>query len=193
MPQSIFTVPFIFLNLFLPCLLALLNVHQRSSAFRRHYALHLCSSQKTSPLHTRFIQYLLETSQSESATPISSTVKQPIPNQRTHPTSLSGFSMCQVQRVTNTCGHRNDHVLMSCRTAKSFLESSPECPNYSHRRSLLAVPIKRRLLDAANAGSITIHGGFHACTEPYCRMAIVRELRSAEGFVCMVPGCGRVG
>lgn len=112
---------------------------------------------------------------------------------RTHPTSLSGFSMCQVQRVTNTCGHRNDHVLMSCRTAKSFLESSPECPNYSHRRSLLAVPIKRRLLDAANAGSITIHGGFHACTEPYCRMAIVRELRSAEGFVCMVPGCGRVG
>jgi hypothetical protein len=97
--------------------------------------------------------------------------------------------MCHVHRITNTCGHRNDHVLLTCRTAKSILES----PSSSHRRSLLAVPISRRLLDAVNAGSITIHGGFHACTELYCRRAIVRELRSAEGFVCLVPGCGRVG
>lgn len=27
--------------------------------------------------------------------------------------------MCHVQRVTNTCGHRNDHVSLCCRFAKA--------------------------------------------------------------------------
>jgi hypothetical protein len=36
--------------------------------------------------------------------------------------------MCQVQRVTNGCGHVNDHILMMCRLAKaasSFSSSAP--------------------------------------------------------------------
>ncbi|KAL4772167.1 hypothetical protein BDW60DRAFT_207536 [Aspergillus nidulans var. acristatus] len=33
--------------------------------------------------------------------------------------------MCQVQRVTNSCGHINDHVLMSCYLAKDVTPSPP--------------------------------------------------------------------
>ncbi|KAL4736567.1 hypothetical protein BDV11DRAFT_172776 [Aspergillus similis] len=33
--------------------------------------------------------------------------------------------MCQVQRVTNSCGHINDHVLMSCYFAKDVTPSPP--------------------------------------------------------------------
>ncbi|KKK16316.1 hypothetical protein ARAM_001769 [Aspergillus rambellii] len=31
--------------------------------------------------------------------------------------------MCQVQRVVNSCGHRNDHVLISCYFAKNAFPS----------------------------------------------------------------------
>ncbi|KAL4928411.1 uncharacterized protein BDV17DRAFT_291627 [Aspergillus undulatus] len=36
--------------------------------------------------------------------------------------------MCHVQRVTNTCGHVNDHVLMACHLAKSATPSPESSP-----------------------------------------------------------------
>ncbi|KAL6236912.1 hypothetical protein BDW75DRAFT_238852 [Aspergillus navahoensis] len=36
--------------------------------------------------------------------------------------------MCQVQRVTNSCGHINDHVLMPCYLAKDVTPSPPNSP-----------------------------------------------------------------
>ncbi|KAL4979290.1 hypothetical protein BDW66DRAFT_111276 [Aspergillus desertorum] len=36
--------------------------------------------------------------------------------------------MCQVQRLTNSCGHINDHVLMPCYLAKDVTPSPPTSP-----------------------------------------------------------------
>ncbi|KAL5002310.1 hypothetical protein BDV10DRAFT_181523 [Aspergillus recurvatus] len=36
--------------------------------------------------------------------------------------------MCQAQRVTNSCGHINDHVLMPCYLAKDVTPSPPASP-----------------------------------------------------------------
>lgn len=119
--------------------------------------------------------------------------------------------MCKVQRVTNSCGHRNDHVLLVCHIAKA--PSPPLSPHQSdfdssdlsisdpaynglyERRHLIAWPIgdprAPNSTETTTADNNPVNKGFHACTEPYCIYASIRELDSPKGFKCMVSGCGR--
>lgn len=96
--------------------------------------------------------------------------------------------MCHVQRVTNSCGHQNDHVLLVCRVAKAALASPPAyADSLDSGRHKLAVPIG----DGDSADGAAGKSGFHACTQPYCIYASVKTLTSAKGFKCMVAGCGQ--
>ncbi|KAL2868310.1 uncharacterized protein BJX67DRAFT_380120 [Aspergillus lucknowensis] len=123
--------------------------------------------------------------------------------------------MCHVQRVINSCGHINDHILMACRFAKDA-PPSPEpssLTSASHPRKSTS-PIQVQGKDEAGKISSTTeenHGkleqggdiadseakdmiqrsGFDARTQPYCIHANIKELGSPMGFRCMFYGCGR--
>lgn len=150
--------------------------------------------------------------------------------------------MCRVQRVVNTCGHVNDHVLMTCRVARARSPSPLPAAASGNHSSLNGVPLgtlstqtPAQVNAAAGASSalglvmpsLTISQGHavtpthqtensapnsgttsqgdsqsivvgtgqpglaHASTHPYCTTADIKHLSSAEGFQCMVPGCGR--
>ncbi|KAH8423874.1 uncharacterized protein LDX57_001626 [Aspergillus melleus] len=113
--------------------------------------------------------------------------------------------MCQVQRVLNTCGHRNDHVLLSCHLARLVL---PQPEPISHRQPATATTQQSLgtaqqqqqqqqqqqptfILSVTNVEIAIAKTGFQACSQPYCIFARVRELASPVGFKCMVEGCGR--
>lgn len=94
-------------------------------------------------------------------------------NQTSNPTQES--KMCNVQRVTNTCGHINDHVLMSCYAANGAVARAAVDPQ------------------AAAAENVIQNAGFHARNQPYCKSKTPKVLDSPKGFKCMVLGCGRAG
>ena len=122
--------------------------------------------------------------------------------------------MCYVQRVVNTCGHRNDHVFLLCRFARAGYQlavpisdpnSNLSCPNTTTKPTT-ATPTSPdndhgssphqddNDNENGDGGDAAFEKpGFHACTEPYCVYASVRTLDSPVGFRCMVEGCGRVG
>ncbi|EYE98277.1 uncharacterized protein EURHEDRAFT_375228 [Aspergillus ruber CBS 135680] len=62
--------------------------------------------------------------------------------------------MCHVQRVINTCGHRNDHVSLSCRFAKAghnlAMPISESNSNLSHTATT------RRMSTCMSASAATI-------------------------------------
>lgn len=121
--------------------------------------------------------------------------------------------MCHVQRVVNTCGHRNDHVILLCHFARAGYQLAD--PISDPNSNLSCPSTNTETTSATLASTENDHGsshhqdngnedgdgddaaseqrGFHACTEPYCVYASVRTLDSPVGFRCMVEGCGRVG
>ncbi|KAL2827026.1 hypothetical protein BDW59DRAFT_160608 [Aspergillus cavernicola] len=118
--------------------------------------------------------------------------------------------MCHIQRVTNTCGHINDHITLSCHLAKD-IESSPEPSSpasspstvtHQHETKPKGQPTRTTTTTKAlttstskpkpnNAPDRIARSGFDARTQPYCIWAKIHELKSAQGFKCMVFGCGR--
>lgn len=123
--------------------------------------------------------------------------------------------MCQVQRVTNTCGHRNDHVSLNCHFGKTGRHLAVPISDPNSKRSTVntattTTVTSRSAGTAGNSHSIedrggvaavaaggeknnetaaVDYGGFHAWTRPYCIFASIRRLDSPAGFMCMVEGC----
>lgn len=108
--------------------------------------------------------------------------------------------MCQVQRVINSCGHRNDHVLLTCHTEKrrSFLLENnvdPIVPGEDPDQLIAPVPAVELSHstsphnDSNDSAAASNSDGFDARTEPYCANAIIHVLDSPKGFECMVPRC----
>lgn len=122
--------------------------------------------------------------------------------------------MCRVTRVTNSCGHVNDHVEMVCHFAKPV---SPEEPgavlaDSTNRPDLRTAPRYQDLMKLARpispcpASRVSVtptaneenhdHGGFHASTQPYCIYTTPRILtlqHLLKEYKCMVEGCERTG
>lgn len=84
--------------------------------------------------------------------------------------------MCNVQRVTNSCRHINDHVLMTCHAANKAVAQQAANPR---------APAKD------NESDVIQRSGFDARTNPYCKAKAPKDLKLPKGFQCMVPGCGR--
>ena len=123
--------------------------------------------------------------------------------------------MCHVQRVVNTCGHRNDHVFLLCHFARAGYQlavpisdpnSNLSCPSANENATSTTTMSTDSDHDSNHHQDDNDNGdggsdddaafekrGFHACTEPYCVYASVRTLDSPVGFRCMIEGCGRVG
>ncbi|RDH34485.1 hypothetical protein BDQ94DRAFT_141560 [Aspergillus welwitschiae] len=90
--------------------------------------------------------------------------------------------MCHIQRVSNSCGHVNDHVLLACHIAKAAADSNWNGePFQPGLKSLTPKSIWDKISQI----------GFHASTQPYCTDGRIRSLASPGGFKCMVEGCGR--
>ncbi|KAL4810428.1 hypothetical protein BDV18DRAFT_156791 [Aspergillus unguis] len=116
--------------------------------------------------------------------------------------------MCHVQRVTNSCGHINDHVLMSCYHAKDTEASPPPSPSPSPSPSPVLNQVQSRIkqiktqpterkkfMDGGNTSTaeekdMIQRSGFDARTQPYCKLRIPKVLESPRGFKCMVHMCG---
>lgn len=58
------------------------------------------------------------------------------PNPTNSTAQIEQTRMCQVQRVLNTCGHKNDHVLLTCHLARRVLPQPEPSASYpsSQRR-----------------------------------------------------------
>jgi hypothetical protein len=84
--------------------------------------------------------------------------------------------MCSVQRVTNSCGHINDHVSMSCYIANEA--AAQEAKNPLAKANLNETDKIQRY-------------GFDARNKPYCKSKEPKALASPKGFQCMVAGCGK--
>jgi hypothetical protein len=123
--------------------------------------------------------------------------------------------MCHVQRVTNTCGHRNDHIIMACYIVKEASPSPDPSPTsasspqgqqsaetHTHQSSSACccsnqAQTQNQDQDTAAASANAnpddkiARTGFDARTQPYCINAFIKELDSPAGFKCMVYRCGR--
>ncbi|OJJ85699.1 uncharacterized protein ASPGLDRAFT_1514557 [Aspergillus glaucus CBS 516.65] len=67
--------------------------------------------------------------------------------------------MCHVQRVINTCGHRNDHVSLSCRFAKAghnlAMPISDSNSNLSHTTTTTSTSTSTRMSTSAATTTTT--------------------------------------
>ncbi|KAL4915307.1 hypothetical protein BDW62DRAFT_203769 [Aspergillus aurantiobrunneus] len=129
--------------------------------------------------------------------------------------------MCHVQRVTNTCGHINDHVLMACHIAKTRAPSPEHCPTSStifaatHGTRTSTTQSQNQNQTQSQCEGYSFHftettqerrngeqveeeeedmiqrSGFDARTRPYCKAKHTKMLDSPKGFKCMVSWCGR--
>ncbi|OJJ71927.1 hypothetical protein ASPBRDRAFT_581789 [Aspergillus brasiliensis CBS 101740] len=96
-----------------------------------------------------------------------------------HQILFETISMCHIQRVSNSCGHVNDHVLLACHIAKAVADTGDTFqPDV---KSLAPKSIWDKISQT----------GFHASTQPYCKDGRIRCLPNPGGFKCMVDGCGR--
>ncbi|KAL3453862.1 hypothetical protein BJX65DRAFT_301675 [Aspergillus insuetus] len=103
--------------------------------------------------------------------------------------------MCQVQRVVNSCGHTNDHIIMACRFAKS---ASPSAESALRTQGSLVDQSRETHNTSTTTGghsqgpaNMIQTIGFDARTEPYCIHAKIKKLSTSKGFKCMVNECGR--
>ena len=102
--------------------------------------------------------------------------------------------MCYLQRVQNSCGHRNDHVSIQCWEMKTELSKSKSGEPVPAEDSILATPIADPdALREPNTGEDDLRAnGFHATDDPHCtKQKDIRCLYSPDGFRCMVSGCER--
>lgn len=99
--------------------------------------------------------------------------------------------MCRLQRVQNSCGHRNDHVYHQCCWAKKVIEVFALL--HITDRYIIAKPTEdpEELKKPHEGVEDLLNGGFHASNEPYCLCADINALESPYGFQCMVEGCGQ--
>ncbi|RJE23562.1 hypothetical protein PHISCL_04105 [Aspergillus sclerotialis] len=96
--------------------------------------------------------------------------------------------MCLVARVQNTCGHRNDHVLILCHIAYWAIEQCIELDITRHTILANRIDDPNALREPHTGVDDLYRNGFHATDIPHCIHPQIYICRP-EGCMCMVDDC----